>query len=91
MTGTERHNLAVCPEQDCRGVFTNHGARRRWCPDPACANRGRVRAHRERQKAGPTAAKPTESGAAPPDRAPASATPGDSPAKPPRSGPRRLR
>ncbi|MFD0385208.1 ABATE domain-containing protein [Streptomyces stramineus] len=51
LTGTERHTLAVCPEHDCRGVFTNPTGRRRWCPSPACASRGRVRALRERRRA----------------------------------------
>lgn len=50
LTGAERHQLKVCPEGDCRGVFTDVSGRRRWCPSPACASRGRVRAHRARQK-----------------------------------------
>lgn len=50
LTGAERHGLKVCPESDCRGVFTDVSGRRRWCPSPACASRGRVRAHRSRQK-----------------------------------------
>ncbi|MEU5192036.1 ABATE domain-containing protein [Streptomyces klenkii] len=52
LTGPERHTLAVCPEHDCRGVFTNPTGRRRWCPSPSCASRGRVRAHRERRRTG---------------------------------------
>ncbi|GAA2074796.1 CGNR zinc finger domain-containing protein [Streptomyces albiaxialis] len=48
LTGAERHALKVCPEDDCRGVFTDASGRRRWCPSPACASRGRVRAHRAR-------------------------------------------
>ncbi|MCD9194355.1 CGNR zinc finger domain-containing protein [Streptomyces albireticuli] len=52
LTGPDRHALAVCPEHDCRGVFVNAGGRRRWCPSPACASRGRVRALRERRRAG---------------------------------------
>ncbi|MGW1077496.1 CGNR zinc finger domain-containing protein [Streptomyces sp. NPDC002537] len=51
LTGPERDTLAVCPEADCRGVFANPTGRRRWCPSPACASRGRVRAHRERRRA----------------------------------------
>ncbi|MBT2386271.1 ABATE domain-containing protein [Streptomyces sp. ISL-11] len=51
LTGPERHTLAVCPEHDCRGVFANPTGRRRWCPSPACASRGRVRALRERRRA----------------------------------------
>ncbi|MFI1970747.1 hypothetical protein BLA24_09465 [Streptomyces cinnamoneus] len=51
LTGVERHTLAVCPEHDCRGVFANPTGRRRWCPAPACASRGRVRALRERRRA----------------------------------------
>ncbi|GGX87523.1 CGNR zinc finger domain-containing protein [Streptomyces hiroshimensis] len=52
LTGPERHTLAVCPEHDCRGVFANPTGRRRWCPSPACASRGRVRALRERRRTG---------------------------------------
>lgn len=51
LTGPLRHDLRACPEQDCRGVFTDPGGRRRWCPAPACASRGRVRALRERRRA----------------------------------------
>ncbi|GAA0401408.1 CGNR zinc finger domain-containing protein [Streptomyces luteireticuli] len=51
LTGAERQSLAVCPEHDCRGVFANPTGRRRWCPSPACASRGRVRALRERRRA----------------------------------------
>jgi predicted RNA-binding Zn ribbon-like protein len=52
LTGPLRRDLRVCPEQDCRGVFADPGGRRRWCPSPACASRGRVRALRERRRAG---------------------------------------
>ncbi|WP_058043273.1 CGNR zinc finger domain-containing protein [Streptomyces roseifaciens] len=52
LTGPERQTLSVCPEHDCRGVFANPTGRRRWCPSPACASRGRVRALRERRRAG---------------------------------------
>jgi predicted RNA-binding Zn ribbon-like protein len=52
LTGAGRESLAVCPEHDCRGVFANPGGRRRWCPAPACASRGRVRALRERRQSG---------------------------------------
>ncbi|AEW93917.1 MULTISPECIES: CGNR zinc finger domain-containing protein [Streptomycetaceae] len=57
LTGPDRGNLAVCAEHDCRGVFADPGGRRRWCPAPACASRGRVRALRARRKAdgGPAA------------------------------------
>ncbi len=51
LTGPLRHDLRACPEQDCRGVFADPGGRRRWCPSPACASRGRVRALRERRRA----------------------------------------
>ena len=51
LTGPERHALKSCPESDCRGVFADPDGRRRWCPSPACASRGRVRAHRSRQAA----------------------------------------
>ncbi|MFD7922395.1 CGNR zinc finger domain-containing protein [Streptomyces sp. NPDC059740] len=51
LTGPDRHTLKVCPESDCRGVFADPAGRRRWCPAPACASRGRVRAHRARRTA----------------------------------------
>jgi len=51
LTGPLRADLRTCPEQDCRGVFADPGGRRRWCPSPACASRGRVRALRERRRA----------------------------------------
>jgi predicted RNA-binding Zn ribbon-like protein len=51
LTGPERAELKVCPEHDCRGVFTDRSGRRRWCPSPACASRGRVRALRARRDA----------------------------------------
>ncbi|MEZ0113958.1 putative RNA-binding Zn ribbon-like protein [Catenulispora sp. EB89] len=51
LTGPERHALKACPESDCRGVFADPDGRRRWCPSPACASRGRVRAHRARKAA----------------------------------------
>ncbi|NUR60521.1 MAG: CGNR zinc finger domain-containing protein [Catenulispora sp.] len=51
LTGPERHALKTCPESDCRGVFADPDDRRRWCPSPACATRGRVRAHRARKAA----------------------------------------
>ncbi len=51
LTGPLRHDLRACPEQHCRGVFADPGGRRRWCPAPACASRGRVRALRERRRA----------------------------------------
>ncbi len=49
LTGPEREFLSACPEHDCRGVFSDPSGRRRWCPNPACATRGRVRAHRARK------------------------------------------
>jgi predicted RNA-binding Zn ribbon-like protein len=49
LTGPERHVLKSCPESDCRGVFADPDGRRRWCPSPTCASRGRVRAHRARK------------------------------------------
>jgi predicted RNA-binding Zn ribbon-like protein len=49
LTGPERRTLKSCPEADCRGVFADPEGRRRWCPSPACASRGRVRAHRARK------------------------------------------
>jgi predicted RNA-binding Zn ribbon-like protein len=50
LTGPERRYLRICPELDCRWVFSDPTGRRRWCPSSSCANRGRVRAHRARQK-----------------------------------------
>jgi predicted RNA-binding Zn ribbon-like protein len=49
LTTPERLHLKTCPEHDCRGVFADPGDRRRWCPSPACASRGRVRALRARR------------------------------------------
>ncbi|MGW1341678.1 CGNR zinc finger domain-containing protein [Kribbella sp. NPDC002412] len=49
LTGPEREFLSACPEHDCRGVFSDPSGRRRWCPNPTCATRGRVRAHRARK------------------------------------------
>jgi predicted RNA-binding Zn ribbon-like protein len=49
LTGPEREFLSSCPEHDCRGIFSNPSGRRRWCPNPACASRGRVRALRARR------------------------------------------
>ncbi|MCP2261682.1 Conserved protein containing a Zn-ribbon-like motif, possibly RNA-binding [Streptoalloteichus tenebrarius] len=51
LTGADRHALKCCPEHDCRGVFVDPAGRRRWCPSPACASRGRVRALRARRGA----------------------------------------
>lgn len=51
LTGVDRLALKSCPEHDCRGVFTDPPGRRRWCPSPACASRGRVRALRARRDA----------------------------------------
>jgi hypothetical protein len=50
LVGPERAMLKECAEHDCRWVFLDPGGRRRWCPEPACANRGRVRAHRARER-----------------------------------------
>jgi predicted RNA-binding Zn ribbon-like protein len=49
LTGADRAALKACPEHDCRGVFIDPPGRRRWCPSPACASRGRVRALRARR------------------------------------------
>lgn len=51
LTGADRAALKCCPEHDCRGVFTDPAGRRRWCPSPSCASRGRVRALRARRAA----------------------------------------
>jgi hypothetical protein len=50
LTGPERHQLVSCAEHDCRWVFLDPTGRRRWCPSPSCASRGRVRALRARRK-----------------------------------------
>ncbi len=49
LTSADRLALKSCPEPDCRGVFVDPPGRRRWCPSPACASRGRVRALRARR------------------------------------------
>lgn len=46
LRGPDRRFLTQCDEADCRWVFLDPSGRRRWCPAPACASRGRVRAHR---------------------------------------------
>jgi predicted RNA-binding Zn ribbon-like protein len=51
LAGPDRHLLKECAEGDCRWVFLDPSGRRRWCPNPACATRGRVRAHRARATA----------------------------------------
>jgi predicted RNA-binding Zn ribbon-like protein len=51
LTGPERRHLVSCAEHDCRWVFLDLTGRRRWCPSPSCASRGRVRALRARRKA----------------------------------------
>lgn len=51
LTGSDRLALKSCPEHDCRGIFIDPPGRRRWCPSPACASRGRVRALRARRNA----------------------------------------
>ncbi|MCX5395442.1 CGNR zinc finger domain-containing protein [Streptomyces sp. NBC_00102] len=60
LAGVDRDGLKACPEDDCRGVFTDPAGRRRWCPSPSCASRGRVRAHRARLAASQAAAAPAE-------------------------------
>ncbi|HEX4253221.1 MAG TPA: CGNR zinc finger domain-containing protein [Pseudonocardia sp.] len=50
LTGPERHQLVSCAEHDCRWVFVDPTGRRRWCPSPSCASRGRVRALRARRR-----------------------------------------
>ncbi|KQQ52395.1 ABATE domain-containing protein [Plantibacter sp. Leaf314] len=49
LQGPDRQLLHQCAEVDCRWVFLDTSGRRHWCPSPACASRGRVRAHRARQ------------------------------------------
>lgn len=51
LQGPDRTLLKECAEVDCRWVFLDTSGRRHWCPSPACASRGRVRAHRLRQAA----------------------------------------
>jgi predicted RNA-binding Zn ribbon-like protein len=54
LQGPDRELLKECAESDCRWVFLDTSGRRHWCPSPSCASRGRVRAHRARQAAGPS-------------------------------------
>lgn len=49
LQGPDRMLLKECAESDCRWVFLDTSHRRHWCPSPACASRGRVRAHRARR------------------------------------------
>lgn len=49
LAGPDRQYLTSCAEDDCRWVFLDTSGRRHWCPSPACASRGRVRAHRARR------------------------------------------
>jgi predicted RNA-binding Zn ribbon-like protein len=49
VAGPDRHLLSQCAETDCRWVFLDTSGRRHWCPSPACASRGRVRALRARR------------------------------------------
>jgi predicted RNA-binding Zn ribbon-like protein len=54
LTSADRRQLAVCAEHDCQWVFLDTTGRRRWCPSPACASRGRVRALRARRRTDPS-------------------------------------
>lgn len=54
LRGPDRELLKECAETDCRWVFLDTSKRRHWCPSPACASRGRVRAHRARRVAAPS-------------------------------------
>lgn len=49
LQGPDRMLLKECAESDCRWVFLDTSHRRHWCPAPACASRGRVRALRARR------------------------------------------
>lgn len=51
LSSVDRFALKRCPEHDCRGIFIDPPGRRRWCPSPTCASRGRVRALRARRSA----------------------------------------
>jgi predicted RNA-binding Zn ribbon-like protein len=51
LTGPARHALSICAEHDCQAVFADPAGRRRWCPAPSGASRGRVRALRARRAA----------------------------------------
>lgn len=51
LQGPDRMLLKECAESDCRWVFLDTSHRRHWCPSPACASRGRVRALRARRGA----------------------------------------
>jgi predicted RNA-binding Zn ribbon-like protein len=52
LSGADRRTLRSCAEHDCRSIFVDPAGRRRWCPSPACASRGRVRALRARRHTG---------------------------------------
>jgi predicted RNA-binding Zn ribbon-like protein len=56
LAGADRRQLRICAEHDCRCVFLDTSGRRRWCPSPACASRGRVRALRARRGPAPSEA-----------------------------------
>ncbi|WP_431892430.1 CGNR zinc finger domain-containing protein [Micromonospora haikouensis] len=49
--------LKMCPAEDCRWVFYDHARNRTgvWCQMAECGNRRKVREHRSRQRAAPTA------------------------------------
>ena len=53
LVGPDRAMLKQCAEHDCRWVFLDPGGRRKWCPEPTCATRGRVRAYRARATSSP--------------------------------------
>ncbi|MFB2586774.1 CGNR zinc finger domain-containing protein [Herbiconiux liukaitaii] len=61
LQGPDRDLLKECAEVDCRWVFLDTSGRRTWCPSPACASRGRVRAHRARQTPAPSRTRPSSS------------------------------
>jgi predicted RNA-binding Zn ribbon-like protein len=51
LSGPQREHLNACADETCSGIYVDHTGRRRWCSDQLCANRARVRAHRERARA----------------------------------------
>jgi predicted RNA-binding Zn ribbon-like protein len=48
--GPEAEHLHACAAEDCRMIFLDPAARRRWCAPERCGVRARVRAHRARAR-----------------------------------------
>ncbi|HTC68355.1 MAG TPA: ABATE domain-containing protein [Acidothermaceae bacterium] len=48
LAGADAADLRECEEASCGALFLDHTGRRRWCSNPACGVRARVRDHRAR-------------------------------------------